>query len=311
MPIIQLGLRPIPLDIAEEDLNITLESLCMSHKKFNLKALFITHLLGFCSRELDLIVNMCRNEGIILLEDTCESMGSVYQNKKLGTFGLASSFSTFVGHHYSTVEGGLICTDNEEFADTLRSVISHGWRRHRAGSEESIASGELAQFYSRYTFHTLGYNLRPTEISSYCGVLSLEYIDHICQQRHVNYKMFVQSQELNPYLLSKGINGKHMELCSNFAIPVVVENSSVLAEFLQLAESYGVESRPLVAGNIMEHPFTEKWVDEDILIWADANLPIAKRLHLSSCYLPNRHNLTERQRCTLIRLLNSFQYTKK
>src|SRR3989344_9620202 len=111
MPLIQLGLEPIPIDVELDTLNVSGKKLATILKKSGLKAFFITNLLGFCD-DIDKIKNICKKEKIILIEDNCEALGTVYKDKKLGNYGLASTFSFFVGHHLSTIEGGAVCTDD-------------------------------------------------------------------------------------------------------------------------------------------------------------------------------------------------------
>jgi CDP-6-deoxy-D-xylo-4-hexulose-3-dehydrase len=308
MPIIQLGLTPIPIDVSVDDINLTIEAIYKALSKFQLKALFVTHLLGYCSSEFGAIVNTCSTKNIVLLEDTCESMGSIYGDKKLGTFGVASSFSTFVGHHFSTIEGGLICTDDNKLADIARSVISHGWHRHRKETLiDKKGSTFAARFYEKYTFYNLGFNLRPTEILSFAGLLSLPFLDMICQQRSANHQLFIDAMNSNYGASYQRVKYDHMTLCSNFAIPVILPSQTKLESFINLAEDFGVETRPLVAGNIINNPFADKWLDRDVLAWARASTPIATSIHYRSCYLPNRHNLSSDQIATISTLLSHFK----
>ena len=126
MPLIQLGFEPIPIDISKENLNVDIENLVSQKEK--IKALFLTNLLGF-SGKINKIREYCGKEKIILFEDNCESLGSVVNGKKLGNFGIASTFSFFVGHHLSTIEGGMICTDDFDLYNMLLMVRAHGWSR--------------------------------------------------------------------------------------------------------------------------------------------------------------------------------------
>src|SRR3989344_393798 len=119
MPLIQFDLIPKALDCNLNTLNTSPDDVNL-HKK-EIKALFLTNVLGFCD-DLEKIKNICKNHNIFLIEDNCESLGSQYFGKLLGNFGLASTFSFFVGHHLSTIEGGMICTDNEDLCYTLLMV---------------------------------------------------------------------------------------------------------------------------------------------------------------------------------------------
>src|ERR1035437_1213804 len=129
MPLIQLGLNPIPVDVELDTLNVSSKKLLEVIKKTRIKALLLTNLLGFCD-DIDEIKKVCNKYKIILLEDNCESLGTIYKGKKLGNFGLASTFSFYVGHHMSTIEGGMVCTDNHELAVMLKMVRAHGWDRN-------------------------------------------------------------------------------------------------------------------------------------------------------------------------------------
>ena len=189
MPIIQIGLNPIPIDIELNTLNISSNKLEEFLKKTSLKVLFLTNLLGFCG-DLDKIRKTCKEKKIILLEDNCESLGSVYKGKNTGNFGLASTFSFYVGHHMSTIEGGAVCTDDKELSVMLKMVRAHGWDRNL----EKRDQGEIRQknkirldFYGLYSFYDLGYNLRPNEINGFLGNNQLRYIKEINKKRNSNF----------------------------------------------------------------------------------------------------------------------------
>ena len=169
MPLIQLGLNVVPIDVELETLNVSSKKLLDTIKKYSLKALFLTNLLGFCD-DIDKIAEICQREKIILIEDNCESLGTVYKGKKLGNFGLASTFLFYVGHHMSTIEGGAICTNDKKLSDMLKLVRAHGWDRNLSlESQGKIRNKHKVNstFYSRYTFYDLGYNLRPTELNGF------------------------------------------------------------------------------------------------------------------------------------------------
>src|SRR3989338_7190084 len=167
-PLLQLGLNPVPIDVSLNTLNVSSGNLLETLKTKELKALFITNALGFCG-DLDKIVKICEEKNIILLEDNCESLGSVAYGKKLGNFGLASTFSSFVGHHLSTIEGGMVCTDDEKLYEMLLMVRAHGWDRNLyTKSQKQLRKKEKCDdFYAKYTFYDLAYNARPTEISGF------------------------------------------------------------------------------------------------------------------------------------------------
>src|SRR6185295_15214048 len=140
-----------------DTLNISSKTFLKTLKEYPIKMLFITNLLGFCD-DIDEIVKICRKKKILLIEDNCESLGTVYKGKKLGNFGLASTSSFYVGHHMSTVEGGAICTDDEALSVMLALVRAHGWDRNLSPVEQKKMRRRLREnstFYSQYTFYDL------------------------------------------------------------------------------------------------------------------------------------------------------------
>jgi CDP-6-deoxy-D-xylo-4-hexulose-3-dehydrase len=151
MPCIELGLTPVPIDVSLETLNISSTLLEKTIDKTPIKLLFLTHLLGFCD-DVERIRDICNTRHILLIEDTCESLGSVYKGVKLGNFGLASTYSFYVGHHLSTIEGGAIVTDDEELGIMLRLVRAHGWDRNLSFVQQKEIHKKFkinSQFYSR------------------------------------------------------------------------------------------------------------------------------------------------------------------
>jgi len=156
-----LGLAAIPIDVELDTLNVSSKKLLEVIRKYPLKMLFLTNLLGFCA-DLNKIRQICAREKIILIEDNCESLGTVYKGRKLGNFGLASTFSFYVGHHMSTIEGGAVCTDSEEIATMLKIVRAHGWDRNLTFAKQNEIRNKFkvnSTFYSRYTFYDLGFFL--------------------------------------------------------------------------------------------------------------------------------------------------------
>ena len=127
-PVMQLGLEPILCDSNKRDLSADLNHLEKIFKEEMPSALMFVSVLGLVP-EMDRVVKLCEDYDVILLEDTCESMGSKYRDTKLGTFGKMASFSTFFGHHISTIEGGFISTDDKDLYDILVAIRAHGWDR--------------------------------------------------------------------------------------------------------------------------------------------------------------------------------------
>lgn len=291
MPMIQLGLEPIPIDVALDTLNVSSKNLLAVLEKQPLKALFLTNLLGFCD-DIDEIARVCRRKKIILLEDTCESLGSVYKGRKLGNWGLASTFSFYVGHHMSTVEGGAVCTDSEALDTALQLVRAHGWDRNLTEQKQLIIRlkhNVNSTFYSRYTFYDLGYNFRTTEIQGFLGNSQLGYIDAIVQKRQSNFfrmaaPIYAQTDRYYP------IRYDHIDVVSNFAVPVICRSRKIRDELVKRCDGK-VEIRPVVGGDMTSQPFFHKYVKENGG-WANSN---ARLIHEQGLYFGNNPELTEKE----------------
>ena len=286
MPLIQLGLKPIPIDIELDTLNISNRLFEEVLKKYDIKMLFLTNLLGFCD-DIDRIRSTCQEKKIILIEDNCESLGTVYKKTLLGNFGFASTFSFYVGHHMSTIEGGAICTDSNRLANMLRIVRAHGWDRNLDEiSQKKIRTHHKinSEFYSRYTFYDLGYNLRATEINGFIGNKQLPYLKEIIKKRNNNFL------KIAPFIYSKKnllypIRYQHIDFLSNFAIPVICKSVKIRDEFIEKCINK-IEIRPIVGGDITEQPFFKKYIKKHY------ELPNASLVNKQGFYFGNNPELT-------------------
>lgn len=296
MPLMQLGLKSIPVDVELETLNISGTKLLSVLKKHEVKMLLITNLLGFCG-DIDEIRKICEKKEIVLIEDNCESLGTVYKGRKLGNFGLASTFSFYVGHHISTIEGGAVCTDDEELATMLRLVRAHGWDRNLSFSKQSEIRDRFKvnkTFYSRYTFYDLGYNLRPTEINGFLGNTQLKYADEIVNKRRDNF-MSIAKPIYERSDLYYPIKFDHIDLVSNFAVPVICRSRSLRDELVRKCEGK-IEIRPIVGGDMTRQPFFKKYIKG--LFNSNFN---ARLVHDQGLYFGNNPELTKKEMVEIVR----------
>lgn len=297
MPLIQLGLSPVPVDVELDTLNVSSRTLIKTIGEVEVKAIFLTNLLGFCD-DIDKISKLCDALGIILIEDNCESLGTVYKGKKLGNFGLASTFSFYVGHHMSTIEGGAICTDDEELAIMLRLVRAHGWDRNLSIKDQNNLRNKYkvnSTFYSRYTFYDLGYNLRPTEISGFLGNNQLLYIDEILKKRNSNYFKLSGpiSQQTDKYYT---VNSDHIDFLSNFAVPVICKDIKIKNDLVSKCDGV-VEIRPVVGGNMVQQPFFRKYIPKN-----NIKTPNAELIHKNGLYFGNNPDMTDDDIKTILKI---------
>lgn len=262
MPIIQMGMVPVPVDCNPGTLNSMKADLEDRCAEVNLDAFFLTNALGFAGN-LDHIRDFCGDKGIVLLEDNCEALGTQLPAGRTGNFGLASSFSFFVAHHMSTIEGGMACTDDADHAEMLRIVRANGWDRNLTATQKHKwrkRHGVHSEFDANYTFYDLGFNLRPTEITGFLGLKQLEYLPENIKTREHNYLRLEQQQKLNPDLIT--LDHAHIEVLSAFAFPVICQTPELRTRYMEQFSGAGVEIRPMIAGNMQRQPFYHKYVKE-------------------------------------------------
>lgn len=293
-PVIQLGLEPIMCDADVETLGVNvlhLEKLIKEHKP---AALLIVHVLGFPNKMKE-ILELCDKYDVILLEDSCESVGSTYDNVKTGNFGLMSSFSTYFGHHFSTIEGGLINTDDEELYNILLSIRSHGWDRDlpEYKRKELRENAGVSKFRSLYTFYYPGFNLRSTDLQAFLGIRQLKKLNKNIEIRNKNYILY---QELIKSKYWKIIDLENTFI-SNFAYPIILNRRSFDNTINALQEN-GIEIRPLVCGSIAEQPF---WKNLGLNVYA----PWAKVVHDQGLYVPNNPEITSAEIILISDIINN------
>jgi CDP-4-dehydro-6-deoxyglucose reductase, E1 len=189
MPIIQLGFEPIPIDCEVNTLNMSSRALLERLQDGELEGLFVTNVLGFAG-DLGAIQRICAERNIILIEDNCESLGTELPEGKTGNFGVAASFSFFVAHHMSTIEGGMLVTDDPELATMFSVARANGWDRNLPATEQVRLRHEhdvTSELYAKYTFYDLAFNMRPTEITGFLGLHQLALLDDNIGARRRNY----------------------------------------------------------------------------------------------------------------------------
>jgi CDP-6-deoxy-D-xylo-4-hexulose-3-dehydrase len=260
MPIIQMGFHPIPIDCEPSTLNIMSHTLEERLAECEMDALFITNAMGFTG-DLNNIRRICLENNILLIEDNCESLGSELPFGKAGNFGMASTFSFFVAHHMSTIEGGMVCTDISELAQMLRIVRANGWDRNLEANQQYNIRQKfniITEFEAKYTFYDLGYNLRPTEITGFLGLCQLKFLEENINIREQNYKFLEKDVQNNSELVK--LEHSHLSRLSSFAFPILSKSPELRNKYFSQFSGAGVEIRPMIAGNIQKQPFYKKYI---------------------------------------------------
>ena len=268
-PIIQNNLSPVFCDV-DESFNLDINSMkrMLSEKT---KAVFLVHLLGQ-SAKLGEIKETCNDKNLILIEDCCESLGTKYKGTKVGNFGVMGSFSFYFGHHITTIEGGMIVTNDFKNYDLLRSARSHGWIRDSARINDYPAYED-----KHYVFDILGYNLRSTNINAAIGIVQLSELDKFISIRLENHRYFLKK------IRNSGVGYQKVNLdeTSSFCFGLIFKNKKERNLVLRELLAKGIESRPVVAGNLTRQP-----VFKDMDIKADKT-PMADLIDDCGLYVPN------------------------
>ena len=290
-----LGLEPILCDCNLEDLSCDLTKLRQIFEEHKPAAFISVAPLGFVPKMKELL-ELCEEYGVILLEDICESMGSKYNENYLGSFGFASVFSMYFGHHLSTIEGGFINTDDEEFYHTLLMMRSHGWDRDLPEWKQK----ELRQKYNcenlfnmSYDFYLPGLNVRSTDLQAFIGIRAIDKLDDYSIKRNLNFNSYMKNIKTNE--LNLRVDSKNF--ISNFAFPVIHKKRT---EIVKELEANKIEVRPLIAGNMANKPF---WYEK-----------YGKTNSLENCdlidkygfYLPNHQNLSIDNVLKISEIINKY-----
>ena len=243
-PLYQYGLKIKFVDIDLETLNYDLNALQNAISK-KTKMILAVNLLGN-SNDYSFINKLIDGTKIILIEDNCESMGAKYKGKMTGTFGKMASFSTFFSHHISTMEGGMVVTDDQELYHILLSLRAHGWTRNLP-DENLVTIKSKNNFDESFRFVLPGYNLRPLEMSGAIGSIQLKKLPKFVIQRRKNANLFLNKMKKYEDLIVQ----KEIGLSSWFGFSIIIKDGSsrTREHLINQLNSLGFESRPIVAGN--------------------------------------------------------------
>lgn len=284
-PVIQFGFEPLLVDIDKSNLAVDvdhLEEIFIAEKP---AAMLLVSVLGLSPR-MNEIVELCKKHGVILLEDNCESQGTKYNGVKLGNFGLMSAFSTYFGHTMSTIEGGMICTNDKEVYDMLKQLRSHGWDRDLDKEKQDKLRTEwgVDEFSSLYTFYVPGFNVRSTDLQAVIGMGQLQKVDAMIEQRNKNFQLF--KEKLSPYTWFP--LEVENSFTASFCIPIIAHSPEEKNEIVKALLEKNVECRPLICGSMGTQPFYIKK-------YGRVELPNVSKVDACGLYIPNHPKLTEEE----------------
>ncbi len=254
-PVLQTGLIPVLVDVDPTTLNLSIASLQAALKNHDLKAVLMVHVLGN-STELKPLLDIIAAHDLLLMEDTCESLGSTYRGKMLGSLGSFGTFSFYFSHHMTTIEGGMVLAKSEEDYDLLKCLRAHGWSREQSNR---VALEKANQHIDpRFLFVNVGYNLRPMEIQAAFGIEQLTRLDEMNRHRRANVQRiraaFLQHRDWREQLSFPAATAD-LDACW-FGFPFLV-NPSIDLDYRQFTTrllQQGIDTRPIVSGNMALQP---------------------------------------------------------
>ncbi|MCL2091363.1 MAG: aminotransferase class I/II-fold pyridoxal phosphate-dependent enzyme [Micrococcales bacterium] len=297
-PIVQHGCVPVLVDIDPQTLNLRPDDLeaALSPRT---RAVMPVHLLG---NPVDMapLVQFARRHDLWVVEDTCESLGSSVAGRTAGTFGHFGTYSFYFSHHITTIEGGMLVTDDDDLADLARSVRAHGWTRDMSNRAEMEAYNPTID--PRFLFVHLGYNLRPTEISAAFGLVQLKRLDQFNAARRVNAARLARAFSESPGLrcVTEQAGGRS----TWFGFAIIADDADTRTRLSAHLEAAGIATRPIVAGNLASQPAFRDAPHRTV-----GTLPHATAIGRNGLFVGNHPNLTPEHLDHIVSTIRRFDQT--
>jgi CDP-4-dehydro-6-deoxyglucose reductase, E1 len=297
--VLQNGFEPIFVDIDPRTLSMDTAQVLL---KLNSKtrAVFLTHVQGFDGLTNEMLTDL-NQRGIPLIEDVCEAHGATHEGKKLGTFGWVSNFSFYYAHHMSTIEGGMVCTDDSDVHQQLLMLRSHGMTRE-ATDPDIVAKYKKKnpELNPDFIFAYPAYNLRNTEIGGIMGRSQLKRLDQNVERRNRNFLRFLNTVDSDKFKTDFKLEG-----CSNYAFNLVLNEADddLVRRVMKKMRESDIEFRRGSAGggNQLRQPYLNKLVPKNHHL----NFPVTEHIHFYGFYIGNFPDLREAEIDELCAILNS------
>ena len=296
-PLVNLGFTPVFVDVSMENMSITLDNIkaAVTDKTVGVS---LVHVLGFAA-VTDEMVKFCEDNDLFFIEDCCESHGATYKGTKVGNFGDVSNFSFYFGHHITTIEGGMVCTNDEKLYDYAKLFRSHGMTREASSQVQEQYERTRPDLNPLFTFAVPGYNMRNQELNAVLGLEQLKRLNYNCDKRRDNFKTWVDSLDSNKFFIDFHQNGN-----SNFALPLVLKEKDLelFEKCCILLEEQNVEYRVGTAGggNQARQPYLDKYN------FIAHDLSNVDHIHDFGLYIGNHPELVDEDIVNLCKELNNL-----
>lgn len=292
------GFRPVFVDINFDNLSFDLNKLKEAITP-RTRAIFLTHVLGI-NGLTDELLKLCKDKNILLIEDVCESHGTTFKGKKVGSFGYASNFSFYFAHHMSTIEGGMVCTNDDKFYQMCRALRSHGMMREMT---DDTMKQEIIEKYPDlnpdFIFVGPAHNFRSTEINAVIGLNQLPRLDSNNKKRISNFDHFISNLNAEKYVTELRTAGQ----CNYAFIVIMRDDSFDMRDKIEATlKEKGIEFRRGLSGggNQMRQPFMTQFN------YNLDNYPNIEHIHNFSWYIGNYPLLPQEKINYLLEVLNNL-----
>jgi CDP-6-deoxy-D-xylo-4-hexulose-3-dehydrase len=286
-PIVNVGCEPLFVDVDLDTLCINTDLLedAISEKT---SCIMPVHLMGHpCDTKK--ISKLALEKNLRLVEDSCEAHGASIEGKKVGTFGDIGTFSFFMSHHITTMEGGMLVTDNENIAEIGKSLRTFGWTREMEKKKE--INEKYSHIDPRFLFVNLGYNLRPTELQGAFGRHQIKKLDSLIQHRRETARYW--NERLMKYSDNLLLPTRNLENHVFFGYAITITENAPFSrkEMTDFLELKGIETRPIMSGNFTEQPVSKllQWKKHD-------ELKNSKLIMRNSFFIGNHLQILEKER---------------
>lgn len=298
--VLQCGFDPVFVDIDRHTLGMDIDEV-LSKITVDTRAVFLTHILGYNALNQRLLDEL-KARKIPLIEDVCESHGATFNGQKLGSFGEMSNFSFYYAHHMSTIEGGMVCTNDPKIYETVRMLRSHGMIREALSDEVKEGyKDKHPDLNPDFIFAFPSYNVRSTELNAVLGRSQLKRLDANNEIRRNNLKLFLDNLDSEKYFTEFATEGS-----SNYAFTLVIRdpNPILYENVVDALHSHNVEFRRGTSGggNQLRQPYIKPYVGDD----AYKNFPKVDHIHFYGFYIGNYPDLEQEKIMQLCDILNAL-----
>ena len=285
-PALQLGFEPFMCEADSETFGLDLKHLEELLKKHEPSTVVLVQVLGV-PHKMEEILALKKKYGFFLLEDACAAVGSSVNGRELGSFGDMGSYSFFFGHQISTIEGGMVVTDDSQLNDLLLMLRSHGWSKDLdpEAHQKLVEEYQIDDFHAPFVFYVPGFNLRSTDLNAYLGLMQVEKLDAVAKKRDENHRLY-KKLLVNRFTTQSWRNLD--TIISSISFGVVATSQEERRRIVSALVENGIETRIFSAGNLGLHPF---WSHR----FGKTSFPVADRIHHSGFFLPNYPALTKEE----------------